>query len=318
MTDRGSERPTDEAEGAGLDGKQRCGKASWAFEEGAPIAEGRTVLRRLGGGGRYEVHLVWDDRLFAIMVAKVLRPDQVDDGRALRELAQEAQALERLAHPVLVRGFGAVLEGPYPHVLIEHLEGPTLRRLLKRHGALPLQQLLPLALHIAAAVHYLSTEEMVHLDIKPDNIVMGVPPRLIDLSIARSFERASRTRGSLGTDAYMAPEQCGTSEWEGRLGAPSDVWGLGATIYHAAAGRVPFPREKGARDSDDPVVRFPQLVREPEPLPTGTPEPLAELVMAMLRKEPADRPAAAEVAKVLEPLVAELPRRMTLGRRGSR
>jgi eukaryotic-like serine/threonine-protein kinase len=101
--------------------------ATWEFAEGDEIAPGRTILRTLGGGSRYEVQLVWDDRLFAVMVAKVLRPDQVEDPVALRDLRKEAEALARLAHPVLVRGFGAVLDGPYPHVLIEHLEGPTLR-----------------------------------------------------------------------------------------------------------------------------------------------------------------------------------------------
>src|SRR4051812_4346470 len=109
--------------------------ASWAFAEGDPIAPGRTVLRHLGGGNRYEVWLVWDDKLFAVTVAKVLRPDQVEDPVALRDLRKEAEALERLAHPVIVRGFDAVLDGPRPHVLIEHLEGPTLRSLLRRGGA---------------------------------------------------------------------------------------------------------------------------------------------------------------------------------------
>ena len=83
----------------------------------------------------------------------------------------------------------------------------------------------------------------VHLDVKPDNIIMGIPPRLIDLCIARSLERAGRTRGPIGTDAYMAPEQCGADGWKATIGAPADVWGLGATLYHAASGRRPFPRD---------------------------------------------------------------------------
>jgi eukaryotic-like serine/threonine-protein kinase len=287
-------------------------RSSWAFDEGAPIAAGRTVLRELGGGSRYEALLVWDERLFAIMVAKVLRPDQADDEHALRELRREAAALERLAHPVIVRGFDAVLDGPHPHLLIEHLEGPTLRRVIKKGGPLPLQQVLPLALHIASALHYMARERMVHLDVKPDNIVMGVPPRLIDLSIASDLERAARLRGPIGTDSYMAPEQCGEG---GRMGPASDVFGLGATLFHALIGRKPFPRDPGARDSDDPLVRFPQLSREPLPLPGGVPAPLARLVERMLAHDPEDRPAAADVASELQPLVAELPRRIPFGRR---
>jgi eukaryotic-like serine/threonine-protein kinase len=287
-------------------------RSSWAFDEGAAIAPGRTVLREIGGGSRYEALLVWDERLFAIMVAKVLRPDQASDEHALRELRREAEALERLDHPVIVRGFDAVLDGPYPHLLIEHLEGPTLRRVIKRGGPLPLQQALPLALHVAAALHYMARERMVHLDVKPDNIVMGVPPRLIDLSIACVLERAARLRGPIGTDSYMAPEQCTA---DGEVGTASDVFGLGATLFHALTGRKPFPREPHARDSEDPIVRFPQLCEEALPMPDSLPAPLTRLVARMLDRDPAPRPAAGEVAIELEPLVAALPRKLTFGRR---
>ena len=294
-------------------------RASWDFEEGARISEWRTALRAIGGGSRYEVYLVWDEDLFALAVAKILRPDQVEDERALRELAEEAEVLRSVSHPVIVRGFDAVLDGPHPHVLIEHLEGPSLRRLIRRSGALSMQQVLPLALNVAGALAYLARRDMVHLDVKPDNIVMGVPPRLIDLSIARGLERAAAAVGPLGTDAYMAPEQCGTRAKEdfGPMGPPADVWGLGATLHHALSGHRPFPREEGARDSDDPLVRFPQLEAEPEPLPAHITDELGELVASMLRKRPAERPTAAEVADALEPFVAGLPRKLSLSRRGN-
>lgn len=289
---------------------------SWGFEEGAEIAPGRTVLKPLGGGNQYEVVLVWDDHLFAITVAKLLRPQLVSDERALRDLRLEAEALERLAHPVIVRGFGAVLDGPYPHLLIEHLEGPTLRRLIRRSGPLPLPQLLPLALHVAAALHYMAAEGMVHLDVKPDNIVMGIPPRLIDLSVARTLERAARLGGPLGTDPYMAPEQCDPERYGGMVGPASDVFGLAATMHHAIASEVPFPRTREDRDSEDPFVRFPQLARAPAPLPPGTPDELVDLLDRSLARDPAARPSTAEFAETLEPLVAALPSRLVLGRRG--
>jgi eukaryotic-like serine/threonine-protein kinase len=290
--------------------------SSWDFAEGDAIAPGRTVLSHLGGGNRYEVYLVWDDRLFAVMVAKVVRPDQVDDPAATRDVRKEAEALARLAHPVLVRGFGAVVEGPHPHVLIEHLEGPTLRSLIRRGGPLPMAQLLPLALHVAAALHYMAHEGYVHLDVKPDNIVMGVPPRLIDLSVARTFERAARIAGLVGTDAYMAPEQCDPERFPGTIGPPADVWGLAATAFHAAAGYVPFPRARDAHGSPDLRERFPQLYEPPIDLPSSAPRALQKLLDAALAFDPADRPTAAELAVGLEPLVADLPRRMILGRRG--
>jgi eukaryotic-like serine/threonine-protein kinase len=290
--------------------------ASWELAEGDELVPGRTVVKAIGGGSRYEVFLVWDADLFALAVAKVLRPDQAGDERALRELGEEARVLERLAHPVLVRGFGAALDGPRPQVLIEHLEGPSLRRLLKSGGPLELQQLLPLALHVAGALSYMHGQGYVHLDVKPDNIVMGVPPRLIDLSIARDLERAARSRGPLGTDAYMAPEQA-LADRDGQppMGPPADVFGLGATLHHCVSGRRPFHRAKDARASEDPEERFPQLTRPAEPLPGRLDPRLRSLLTAMLDPEPPGRPSAPEVAEALEPLVAELPQRISMSRR---
>jgi len=287
--------------------------ASWNFEEGEEIHPGRVVLKPIGGGNRYEVCLVWDESLYALGVAKVLRPDQAENEKALRDLGREVEALGALAHPTLVRSFDAVLDGPKPHVLIEHLEGPSLRRLIRRDGAIPIQQLLPLAAHVAGALQYMAQQGYVHLDVKPDNIVMGLPPRLLDLSIARTLERAARTDGPLGTDPYMAPEQCvPRAEASAPIGPATDVWGLGATLFHAASGEKPFPRGSGEGGPE----RFPQLVEEPGPLPEWIPEELSALILEMLDREADNRPSCAEVVERLQPLVAELPRKMVLSRRG--
>ena len=290
-------------------------KEAWEFPEGHEIAPGRTTLKSLGGGNRYEVYLVWDERRFSVMVAKVLRPDLVTEEYARRGLRREMEALEALSHPVLLRAFDSHIEGDYPHVVVEHLEGPTLRRLIKRGGPLPVEQVLPLGLHVASVIHYMAEEGWVHLDLKPDNLVMGIPPRVIDLSLARTIERAKRLTDYIGTNAYMPPEQCNP---RGDVGPPSDVWGLGATLYHAVAGTVPF-RKPRKRDEDAPLEdRFPQLEDEPRPWPRRVPEPLSEAIMACLEKDPARRPTARELATMLQPLVAELPAKLTLGRRGAR
>jgi serine/threonine protein kinase len=269
-------------------------KASWNFEPDTPIAEGRWVLKSLGGGNRFEVFLVWDEKLFSPVVAKVLRPDRVEDERALRALRREAELLGRLAHPVLVRGFGAVLDGRCPHVLLEDVDGPTLRRLIGRHGSLPLEQLLPLALHVASALHYLSTERVVHFDVKPGNIVMAVPPRLIDLSLARSFDDAPRIAKPVGTSSYIAPEVCTAPGSGEQIGPAVDVWSFGATLYEAITGERAFPRVEG---------EYPQLTADPEPLGGDLPAGLASLVTRMLSRDPTERPAPTEVATVLESFV---------------
>src|SRR4051794_39620233 len=295
---------------------KRPPRPSWELEEGDVLVEGRHVLKRLGGGSLYEAYLVWDDRLFSLAVAKVVRPDRAEDPEALRQVRSEAEVLARLAHPVVLRSFDSALEPPRPHLLLEHLEGPTLRSLIRRHGALPMEQVLPLALHVAAALHFTAAEGWVHLDVKPDNIIMGVPPRLIDFSVARTAERATRITGPVGTDSYMAPEQCDAAAYAGRIGPPADVWGLGATVFHALTGDVPFPRMPEDRYSKDLDVRFPQLWDEPMPLPPRIPAVLRDLIMRALSPEPANRPTAAEFAVGLEPVLAKLPSKMVLGRRG--
>lgn len=274
-------------------------RGSHNLTEGDEIAPGRSVLKSLGGGSRYEALLVWDEPRFAIMVAKVLRPGAVDEPAALEDLRREAEALHALAHPVIVRGFDAILDGPFPHLLLEHLEGPSLRRLLSREPVLHPQQLLPLALHVAAGLHYMAGAGWVHLDIKPDNLIMGVPPRIIDLSIARTVERAARTTGALGTEGYMAPEQCGMPGWEERIGPAADVFGLCATLWRAATGSRPWPRD---RTRPHPQLDGPP----PDPARPLRPD-LEELLRAGLARDPADRPSARQLALGFEPLVRDLP-----------
>lgn len=279
----------------------------WGFEEGAELAPERFAVRLLGGGERYESYLAWDERLLSLVVVKVLRPHLVEDRHALKGLAAEARMLRRLSHPVLVRSFDAVLDGPRPQVVLEHLEGPRLSTLVRKYGRLEREQLLPLGLQLFSAVHYLAGEGVVHLDVKPSNTIMGAPARLIDLSIAQPVEALADKRSPIGTDAYMAPEQC-DPQARGPITTAADVWGVGATLYEAASGRQPFDRPSPDEN------RFPQLHQSPAVPPEKLPPRFRELLMACLDTEPVRRPTPAEAAAELEVLVDELPRRLVLGR----
>lgn len=281
-------------------------KQRWDLVEGDEVAPGRQIVEPLGRGERYQTYLATDAHLLTAVVVKVLRADRRDDRRALRGLMAEVQMLEQVRHPVIVRGFGAVVDGPLPHIVLEHLEGPALSTLLRRHGPLPLRQLLPLAIQVGAALHYLHAERVVHLDVKPRNIIMGAPPRLIDLSVARSFDAAARLDHPVGTNPYMAPEQCDPAV-HGPVGAEADVWGLGVTLYEALAGARPWP-------DVTPDDAFPQLRGRPAPLPRDVPRELAGIVLATLQPAPAARPAPADLLDAVEPLVAALPTRPVLSR----
>lgn len=261
-------------------------RESWELSAGEEIAQGRAVLELLGGGRRYEAYLVWDERLLCRLVAKLLRPDQADEPAARRALRREAQAHAELAHPVLRRAFDVVTDPPHPHLLLEHVDGPSVRRLVRDSGPLPPERVAQLGRDLAAALHYLAGVGWLHLDVKPGNVLLGNPPRLIDLSLARRLDRVAPLRMPVGTAAYMAPEQCLPG---GEPGPPADVWGLGATLYVAAVGVRPF------RNSV-PGSRYPQLHERARALPANLPRALAEPIAACLDPEPDARPAAADIA----------------------
>jgi serine/threonine protein kinase len=297
-------------------------REGWAFEQGDPIIPGRLALAPLGGGERYDTWLTWDETMFAVVVAKVLRPACADDPHARRELAAEADLALRLQHPVIVRGFDAVLEGPRPHLVLEHLEGPTLRSAIRRlrkggGGRMALEQVLPLGLHLCSALHYLREKAVVHLDIKPSNIVMGPVPRLIDLSVARSVSRAASLRTRVGTRQYMAPEQadpCPTRR--GEIGPPADMWAVGTCLYEALTGARPY----GTLRHGDEEASHPQVDAPPPEWPrrAEVPEPLQKAVSSCLAQDPSARPTPRELAAALEPMVAAVPALRPTSRRGLR
>ena len=232
-------------------------KDGWHFRQGDAITPELTAMRLLGGGAAYEAYLAFDEVTYGPVVVKVVRPDQVADEQTLRGLAREVGTLATVNHPVVVRGLRHQLDGERPHAVLEHIEGPRLSSLIRRHGRLQEQQYLPLAIEVAGALHYFRTVDVVHLDVKPSNVIMGAPARLIDLSIARSRQRAKGSR-RLGTDYYMSPEQA-DPETHGGPGHEADVWGLGATLFHAVAGHRAFstgrPRCRPAQRALPPAGR---------------------------------------------------------------
>lgn len=275
----------------------------WQLEEGDELVRGLDAVRLLGGGTSFEAYLAWDVRRHALVVAKVVRPHLVDDAGVRAALAREADALAGLSHPVLPRLFDSHVCGPRPLLVLELLDGPRLSTVVRRYG-LALEQILPLALELCSVLHYLAAEGWIHRDVKPSNVILASPPRLVDLSVAARFDPPPASSTPTGTDAYMAPEQCDPMRFR-ELGPPTDVWGLGVTLYEALARRRPFPDGAAAATA---ALRFPQLVENPAPLPRDVPAAIAEPVLACLEPSPGDRPSATEVAALLEPLSASLPR----------
>ena len=277
----------------------------WGFEEGDSITDELTAIRLLGGGSSYEAYLAFDDVTYAPTVVKVIRPHRLDDESSLRGLRREVDTLSMVNHPVVARGLRAVLEGERPHVVLEAIDGPRLSTLVRRFGPLQEQQYLPLAIEIASALHYFRRQGIVHLDIKPSNIIMGAPARLIDLSVARTVEAAAALTYPIGTDAYMAPEQCNPPS-AGSPGFASDVWGLGATLFEAIAGYRAFG--DGVEDAPEVADRFPQLKDLAFSLPDKIAPDVAKVVLAALEPDPDNRPLPTSWLRAYSPLWPVPPR----------
>jgi serine/threonine protein kinase len=270
----------------------------------AELAPGYRVLAHLSRTRRLDTYEVWSEERACSCVAKVLRPDRHGDARARAALLAEGRLLCSLSHPHLVRGY-ELTAGPEPAVIMETLDGETVAHLIDRSPeGLHVEEVAWLGLHLASALRYLHARGVLHLDVKPANVIAdGGRAKLIDLSLARA---PGRYKPGLGTWCNLSPEQA-----EGReLGAPADVWGLGTVLYEAASGEAPFGEPEGSgswTDDSGPsdtwhteeqlAAGYPQLAG-PAPALGG---PLGAAIGACLAPAPGDRPTLEELAALLVP-----------------
>lgn len=281
------------------------GDDSWGLRPGDRVTPELAVVERLGGGASCEAYLAFDEVTYGPVVVKLLRPGRVDDAHGRRALDREAAALGAVVHPVVVRLLRDGRDDPRPHLVLEAADGPRLSTLLRRYGPLQPEQYLPLGIDLASAAAYLRRTGQVHLDVKPGNVVMGAPARLIDLSAARPVAEAAALTDVVGTDAYLAPEQCRPGE-RGVPGPASDVWGIGVTLFEAVAGHRPF--DDGDTASDVPEQVWPQLVQAPYAVPAGVHPQVAAVLLACLAPRQEERPTPQELSETLAPAYAALPK----------
>lgn len=258
---------------------------SWALEPGDALAPGRRVVRRLGGGAAHEVFLVETARSRRA-AAKLPRPHLADDVHCLAALSHEGRALDRLAHPAFPCHLDTVVSSPHPHVLLEHVPGPTLLSVVHAGEPLDPSRVATLGAALAAGLAHIARAGWVHLDVKPSNILLNVAPRLLDFELARPAADAARLRHPVGTWHYMPPEQRAAAGVARRLiGPPADVFALALSLGEALLGR--------------PITR--------DPVPEQLPGPVGAALAEALAAWPGDRPTAAELTNVLSALAEPAP-----------
>jgi serine/threonine protein kinase/tetratricopeptide (TPR) repeat protein len=263
------------------------------------------IERELGGGGMSRVFVAFDRPLNRRVVVKVL-PDEITTVLSRERFRREILTSATLQHPNIVPVISAGDKGGLIHFIMPFVDGESLRGRLQREATLTPVSVVSIMRDVARALAYAHERGVVHRDIKPDNVLLsGGTAVVADFGVAKAFASAREGTGdhatltnvgmSLGTPAYMAPEQVAG---DSKLDARTDLYALGALAYEALCGRPVFPRESVAA-----VLRA-HLTDAPEPprrIKPGIPGALEEAVLRCLEKDPSARPQSAnELLAILE------------------
>lgn len=264
---------------------------------------GFELMSRLGAGAMGEVHLAREIGSGREAALKLVGLDQSDNRNFLRRFEREGQLLAALDHPNIARCLGRGVANGQPWLAMEYVRGPDLAELLRQQGRLPPRLAVEFAIQAAAGLaHAWTVSRLVHRDIKPSNLLVdrgdrahtdpagpGDLIKIIDFGLAKS-EGERPQEGSLltlagtvmGTPAYMAPEQAEGNDCDCR----TDIYSLGATLYHMLAGRPPF-------EGRTPVEVMAKHIKHPVPDPCrqveGLPPAIAQVVMTAMAKDPRRR-----------------------------
>ncbi len=249
------------------------------------------LLRPLGQGGMARVYLARDKFLARQVAIKVLHPSLSDDRRFLSRFRREAEAAAALNHPHIISVYDVGNDGDLHYIVMEYVQGLDLKELLLQSGALPPRRASDLGAQVASALHYAHQRGLVHRDVKPHNI-MVMPSGLVkvaDFGIAKLLSEVSISDDSslLGTAQYISPEQA----QNGSVTPQSDIYSLGAVLYEAVTGFLPFPGENAVAVALAHVREQP--VR-PSTLHTDVPSELEAIILRAMSKNPRDRFSSAE------------------------
>ena len=255
------------------------------------------IQRLIGEGGMGKVYLAVHPGIGRQAAVKVLTPSDAADPQIVSRFITEARAANAIRHPNIVDIYDSgVLDNGTPYLVMEYLEGEMLTQALAR-GPLPLEDAIDWGCQIAEALAAAHALEVVHRDLKPDNLFLVADPRrlgkkqvkVLDFGIAklqrRTFDQVHKTRTGalLGTPLYMSPEQCMSMK---DIDARTDIYSLGVILYEMVTGRRPF-------DSEGVYALISMQISEPPALPTtyrlDLPHDLEAIILQALAKAPAAR-----------------------------
>ncbi|WP_063044147.1 Stk1 family PASTA domain-containing Ser/Thr kinase [Nocardia pseudovaccinii] len=246
----------------------------------------------IGFGGMSEVHKARDLRLSRDVAIKVLRADLARDPTFYLRFKREAQNAAALNHPAIVAvydtGEAEVDGGPLPYIVMEYVDGDTLRDIVRGKGPIPPRRAMEVVADVCAALDFSHKAGIVHRDMKPANIMINRAGavKVMDFGIARAIADSSnpmtQTAAVIGTAQYLSPEQARGETVDAR----SDVYSVGCVLFEILTGEPPFT-------GDSPIAVAYQHVREDPRLPShvhnGVPRELDSVVLKAMSKNPANR-----------------------------
>ncbi|WLQ35782.1 serine/threonine-protein kinase [Streptomyces castrisilvae] len=259
----------------------------------------------LGRGGMGKVWRAHDEVLHRTVAVKELTAGlYVTDADRLvlhARTQKEARAAARITHPGVVTVHDVVEYDNRPWIVMQYVDGPSLADRAKEYGEVEAREAARIGLHVLGALRAAHDAGVLHRDVKPGNVLLARDGRVLltDFGIAaiEGDSTITRTGELVGSIDYLAPERVRG----GDPGPASDLWSLGATLYTAVEGRSPFRRTS-------PISTMQAVVTE-DPPPPGRAGALAPVITALLRKEPEDRPSAAETERMLmEAMEGRAPR----------
>ena len=255
------------------------------------VVSGRyRVLRKIGGGGMADVYLCEDLTLGRRVALKVLLQRFLDDPNFVERFRREAKAAAGLNHANLVSIYDwGEVDGTY-FIVMEYVEGETLKDLVRRQGRLSGNEAVRILLQLLAALEFAHRTGLVHRDIKPQNVMIDRDgnAKVTDFGIARAGDSGMTEAGSiLGTAQYLAPEQAQGQQVDER----SDLYSVGIVLYEMLTGTVPF---KGDSAVTVALKHVNEMAAEPAQLVPGMPYALNQIVLKAIAKDPDQRYQTAE------------------------
>lgn len=249
------------------------------------------ILKPIGQGGMAYVYLAYDNETNSEVALKVMRTELAGDPDFVRRFATEARAAASLDHPNIVRVLDYGQDGEIRYIIQEYIDGRTLKDLIEAHGTLDYHLATPLAIQIALALEHAHQREVIHRDIKPQNILItkDMVAKVTDFGIARAANANSITLTGgmvLGSVHYFSPEQARG----GQITARSDLYSLGIVFYEMLTGKLPFDGESSVAVA---IKHLQEMPLSPTSLKGSLPVALDQILNRALAKNPDVRYASA-------------------------